>query len=145
MTEEANMHRMTRVLTPLLILGAVASSMAITCARMTSAAPSTASSRQPSLGIAATTPAASPAGRPTDPRRAQIKQLDDQIRGLREQFHAQLDPLELQVKALRDKFDPQIKSLEQEVERLRQQFADERKEIHAKYDMRRKQLRGGMK
>jgi DNA anti-recombination protein RmuC len=53
-------------------------------------------------------PAAAPV---TNPR---LKQLDEQLQALRNQFHAQLDPLQAQIKTLRDQFEPQIKSLEDE-------------------------------
>jgi len=47
-----------------------------------------------------------------DDRKAQINDLDQQIKALREQYHSQLDPLQAQIKDLREKFDPQIKTLE---------------------------------
>jgi len=56
-----------------------------------------------------TLPDAQPVG---DARSAQIKDLEQQIKTLRDQYHSQLDPLQQQIKDLREKFDPQIKSLE---------------------------------
>src|SRR3989442_550239 len=47
-----------------------------------------------------------------DPRRTQIKTLEEQIRLLREQYKSQTAPLEAQIKSLRDKFEADVKSLE---------------------------------
>jgi DNA repair exonuclease SbcCD ATPase subunit len=79
-------------------------------------------------GAAATAPAASPATISSDKGAPQpitlpvdhpggaantdLKALDDQIKTLREQFHAQIDPLEAEIKAAREKFEPQLKTLE---------------------------------
>jgi F0F1-type ATP synthase membrane subunit b/b' len=47
-----------------------------------------------------------------DTGRDDIRRLDEQIKALREQFHAEIDPLEAQIKAAREKFEPQLKTLE---------------------------------
>ena len=60
-------------------------------------------------GAAPGAPQAPPAA--VDP---QVRELDDRIKALREEFHSQLDPLQAQVKALHDKYDPQLKDLEQQ-------------------------------
>jgi hypothetical protein len=44
-------------------------------------------------------------------RNARIRDLDTQIKSLRDSYHQQLDPLEAQIKGLHEKFDPQIQSL----------------------------------
>ncbi len=51
-------------------------------------------------------------------RNARIRDLDAQIKSLRDSEHQQLDPLEAQIKALHEKFDPQIQTL-----------ADQRKDL----------------
>jgi F0F1-type ATP synthase membrane subunit b/b' len=54
-----------------------------------------------------------PGSKPTeDPRREQIKAIDDQIRSLREQFRSQTDPIEAQLKALREKFEADLQALQ---------------------------------
>ena len=55
---------------------------------------------------------------PEDSRRGQIKELNEQIRRLREQYEAQAAPLQAQLKALREKLDAEVKSLEAQREAL---------------------------
>jgi len=58
-------------------------------------------------------PADTPAAKfADDPRKAQIKALDQQIQSLRDQFKSQAGPLEAQLKSLREKFGTDLKSLE---------------------------------
>lgn len=103
-TYGGTMRRMSRLFTPLLITGALLTFSAITHTRTATAEP-----------------AGAKAAEPMDPRRGQIKQLDEQIKSLRGELHAQVDPLEAQIKALRDKFDPQIKGLEEQKKTLVEQ------------------------
>jgi hypothetical protein len=54
-----------------------------------------------------------PGSRPNhDARSPELRDLDNRIKALRDDFHSQLDPLQAQIKSLRDKFDPQIHDLE---------------------------------
>ena len=41
-----------------------------------------------------------------------IREIDAQLKALRDEYKSQMDPLQTQIKALRDKYDPQIKDLE---------------------------------
>ena len=59
--------------------------------------------------------------RAPDPRTAGVRELDERIRQLRQEFHSQLDPLEAQIVTLRAKYDPQIQSLEDQRKALVEQ------------------------
>jgi len=48
----------------------------------------------------------------SDPRQAQIKEIDEKIKALREQYQSQAGPLEAQVKTLREKFDTDLSALQ---------------------------------
>ncbi len=67
----------------------------------------------PARGEHPATPGRLPEQRPpaTAPN-PQIAQLDQQIKAMRDEFHAKLDPLQAQIKSLRDQYEPQLKTLE---------------------------------
>jgi len=85
-------------------------------------APSNTSTGPVTIGKAApTTPTDIPAGTQTITPNPEIKSINDQLKTLRDQYHAQLDPLEAQIKSLRDQFDPKIKALEEQKKTLVEQ------------------------
>ncbi len=86
-----------------------------------SAAPSPAPHPAPATGAPAVAPGGHPVAVPegpgtssSDPDKARIKEIDEQIRSLREQFKSQADPLQAQLKSLREKLDTDLKPLEDE-------------------------------
>lgn len=100
---------------------------------------------------------------PDDGRSARIKQLDAQIKALRDQHKADVEPLQAQIKALNDKFQQQLDALqaqrlelveegapglkeldEQETADLNALAAREKDEVdkvHARYNDERKAIR----
>jgi Skp family chaperone for outer membrane proteins len=60
------------------------------------------------------TPGNRPSEPPGSPDQLRIKELDLQIRTLRDQYKAQADPLQAQVKLLRETLDADLKPLEDE-------------------------------
>lgn len=50
--------------------------------------------------------------RGNDAQSGPIRDIDAQLKALRDEYKSQMDPLQAQIKALRDKYDPQIKDLE---------------------------------
>jgi hypothetical protein len=64
-------------------------------------------------------PAPAPASNPVDEqRRAEIKAIDEKIKGLREQMKSEVDPLDAQIKAVRARYDAEIKPLQDQREQL---------------------------
>lgn len=62
-----------------------------------------------------------PAGGAVQPHDSEIKQLQGQIKSLRDELHSQLDPLQSQIRALHEKYDPQIQGLEDQKKTLVEQ------------------------
>src|SRR5439155_1584469 len=82
-------------------------------ARDSGSATPTAAANHPDLQRAPVRPGAGPIERQDrEERSGRVRELDAQIKALRDQYHAALDPLESQIKALKEKFEPQIQALE---------------------------------
>lgn len=100
---------------------------------------------------------------PDDGRSAQIRQLDAQIKALRDQHKADVEPLQAQIKALNDKFQQQLDALQSQrlelveagvpglkeldaqetadLDALAAREKDELDKLHARYNDERKAIR----